>query len=57
MTVLVPAYDEEASIADTIASLRNQTVPPTEIIVIDDCSTDRTAEVATALGATSSVRP
>ena len=52
VTVLVPAYNEEASIADTIASLRNQTVPPTEIIVIDDCSTDRTAEVARALGAT-----
>ena len=52
VTVLVPAYNEAGSIADTIASLRNQTIPPTEIIVIDDCSTDATAEVATALGAT-----
>src|SRR4029453_18090635 len=52
VTVLVPAYNEAGSIADTIASLRNQTIPPTEIIVIDDCSTDATAEVATASGAT-----
>ena len=49
VTVLVPAYNEAASIADTIVSLRNQTMPPAEIIVIDDCSTDDTAEVARAL--------
>ena len=52
VTVLVPAYNEAASIGDTIDSLRNQTVPPAEIIVIDDCSTDDTAEVARAHGAT-----
>lgn len=52
VTVLVPAYNEANSIADTIKSLQNQTVPPAEIIVIDDCSTDNTAEVARALGAT-----
>src|SRR5215203_1555012 len=52
VTVLVPAYNEAASIADTIVSLRNQTIPPSEIIVIDDCSTDNTAEVARAHGAT-----
>ena len=52
VTVLVPAYNEADSIADTITSLQNQTIPPAEIIVIDDCSTDGTAEVARALGAT-----
>jgi biofilm PGA synthesis N-glycosyltransferase PgaC len=51
VTVLVPAYNEEASIADTLRSLRAQTIPPTEILVIDDCSTDGTAEVARANGA------
>ena len=52
VTVLVPAYDEAGSLADTIRSLRAQTLPPEEIIVIDDCSTDGTAEVARACGAT-----
>src|SRR6476661_7679827 len=52
VTVLVPAYNEAESVADTIKSLQNQTVPPAEIIVIDDCSTDNTSEVAAALGVT-----
>ena len=52
VTVLVPAYNEAESVADTIKSLQQQTVPPAEIIVIDDCSTDDTSEVARALGVT-----
>jgi poly-beta-1,6-N-acetyl-D-glucosamine synthase len=50
LTVLIPAYNEAASIADTIRSLQGQTRAPDEILVIDDCSTDETAEVAEALG-------
>src|SRR5437870_4795563 len=49
VTVIVPAYNEAASIADTIGSLRAQTAPPREIIVVDDCSTDGTGDVARAL--------
>lgn len=56
VTVLIPAFNEAATIGDTITSLQNQTRPPAEIIVIDDCSTDDTADVARALGATV-VRP
>lgn len=52
VTVLVPAYNEAESVADTIKSLQSQTVAPAEIVVIDDCSTDNTSEVARALGAT-----
>lgn len=52
VTILIPAYNEGASIADTILSLRTQSVAPHDIVVIDDCSTDDTAEVAAALGAT-----
>lgn len=52
LTVIVPAYNEEASIADTIRSLRVQTLAPEEIIIVDDCSTDRTADVARSLGVT-----
>jgi biofilm PGA synthesis N-glycosyltransferase PgaC len=50
VAVIVPAYNEEASLADTIRSLRQQTHPPAEIIVVDDCSTDGTGDVAESLG-------
>lgn len=52
VTVMVPAYNEGASLADTLLSVRTQTVAPHDIIVIDDCSTDDTGEVARRLGAT-----
>jgi cellulose synthase/poly-beta-1,6-N-acetylglucosamine synthase-like glycosyltransferase len=50
LTVIIPAYNEADSIADTIRSLQQQTRVPDEILAIDDCSTDATAEVAEALG-------
>lgn len=56
VTVIVPAYNEAASLADTIRSLHTQTQVPAEILVVDDCSTDGTGDVARALGVTV-VRP
>src|SRR2546426_6496524 len=56
VTVIVPAFNEAASVADTVRSLQAQTARPREIIVVDDCSTDGTADVARALGVTV-VRP
>ena len=52
LTVIVPAYNEAETVADTIRSLQAQTRPPREILVVDDCSADATAEVARACGAT-----
>jgi glycosyltransferase involved in cell wall biosynthesis len=52
LTVLVPAYNEAESIADTIRSIQNQTVPPDEIIVIDDFSKDNTGDIARGMGVT-----
>jgi poly-beta-1,6-N-acetyl-D-glucosamine synthase len=52
LTVIVPAFNEEDSIADTICSLQSQTRRPERILVVDDCSTDDTAAVAEALGVT-----
>lgn len=51
LTVIVPAFNEAGSIADTVRSLRSQTRPPQEILVVDDGSTDDTAAVAAAAGA------
>ena len=50
LTVLVPAYNEAHSIADTIRSLQDQTFPIHSIIVIDDFSSDGTGDVARSLG-------
>lgn len=52
VTVIVPAYNEAASIAGTIRSLRAQTAVPAKIVVVDDCSTDGTGDVARAMGVT-----
>jgi poly-beta-1,6-N-acetyl-D-glucosamine synthase len=52
LTVIVPAYNEAASVADTIRSIQRQTVPVAEIVVVDDCSTDGTGEVARRCGVT-----
>jgi len=50
--VIVPAYNESASIADTVRSIQAQSVKVREILVVDDCSTDDTAEVARGCGVT-----
>ena len=52
LTAIIPAFNEAASLADTIRSLQNQTYPVAEIIVVDDCSTDDTGKVAAELGVT-----
>ncbi|OXA92103.1 glycosyltransferase family 2 protein [Flavobacterium hercynium] len=39
-TVVIPLYNKEAYIYDTIRSLAFQEKKPSEIIVVDDCSTD-----------------
>jgi glycosyltransferase involved in cell wall biosynthesis len=46
VSILIPAYNAEAWIADTIKSALNQTWPRKEIIVVDDGSRDQTLRVA-----------
>jgi peptidoglycan-N-acetylglucosamine deacetylase len=45
VTVLIPAYNEESVIVDTVRSAIASDYPNLEILVIDDGSTDRTAEL------------
>ncbi|MBN2310979.1 MAG: glycosyltransferase [Candidatus Hydrogenedentes bacterium] len=52
LSVIIPARDEEGNLPRLLASLLSQDVAPAEIIVVDDGSTDRTAEVAREGGAT-----
>ncbi|TDU71401.1 glycosyl transferase family 2 [Prosthecobacter fusiformis] len=52
ISVIIPAYNRDSLIRDTLLSILGQSVPAFEIIVVDDGSTDRTAEVAEACGKT-----
>jgi poly-beta-1,6-N-acetyl-D-glucosamine synthase len=52
LTVMIPAYNESASIVDTVKSIQAQTMPAAEIIVIDDFSSDNTGELARSCGVT-----
>lgn len=52
LTMIVPAYNEAATIGETIRSLQEQSVPPEEIVVVDDCSTDGTGDAAREHGVT-----
>ena len=44
-SIIVPAYNAESTIDRCISSVRNQTLESWEIIVVDDGSTDSTAEI------------
>ena len=46
LTVLIPAYNEQNGLPDTIRSIYNQTVKADRIIVVNDFSTDQTEAVA-----------
>jgi glycosyltransferase involved in cell wall biosynthesis len=50
VSVIIPAYNAEACVDTAIKSALGQTVSPLEVLVVDDGSRDRTAEVAAAFG-------
>jgi len=52
LSVIIPARNEAHNLPALLRSLAAQSVKPREIIVVDDGSTDRTAERARELGAT-----
>ena len=45
VSFVVPVYDGDAYLAETLESIRNQSLKDIEIIVIDDCSPDFTPEL------------
>lgn len=50
-TVIIPTYNRDRFLPESIASLLRQTVVPDQILIVDDGSTDKTAEVAASFGA------
>jgi glycosyltransferase involved in cell wall biosynthesis len=50
VSVIIPNYNREALIGETIRNLLLQTLPPGEIVVVDDGSTDNSVEVIRSFG-------
>lgn len=46
--IIIPAHNEEAFISLTLQSLLEQTVLPAKVVVVNDNSTDKTAEIVQA---------
>lgn len=52
ISVIIPAYNAEKWIAGTIENIRSQVPMPAEIIIVDDGSSDSTAEIVRSSGGT-----
>ncbi len=50
VAVIIPTFNRAHCVGEAIQSVLDQTVPADEIIVIDDGSTDNTAEVLAGFG-------
>lgn len=50
LSVIIPAYNADRYLAEAIDSVLTQSYDPLELIVVDDGSTDSTAEVARSFG-------
>lgn len=49
MSVIIPVYNGERFLAQAIQSVLDQTLPPDELIVVDDGSTDNSAAIAAGI--------
>ena len=52
ISIIMAAYNAEKTIEQAIASVLNQTYPNFELLVVNDCSKDRTAELVKGIAAT-----
>ncbi len=50
ISVVIPVRDCESYLGEAIASVLAQTIPPGEVVVVDDASSDRSRQVAVGFG-------
>jgi glycosyltransferase involved in cell wall biosynthesis len=55
ISVIIPVYNAQCFLAEALRSVLDQTLPPDEVIVVDDGSTDGSAEIVAQIKATSPV--
>ena len=51
ISVIIPAYNREATVGRAVRSALGQTLEPLEVLVVDDCSVDDTCKVVDAMAA------
>ncbi len=50
ITAIIPTFNREEYLGQALASVLGQTRPPTQVILVDDGSTDNTPEIAAGFG-------
>ena len=55
ISVVIPLYNGSAFILETLQSIVSQTYPPTEIVIVDDCSSDNSRDLVGDFSANSHV--
>ena len=45
ISVIIPIYNAQETISETVSSVLNQTYQDVEVVCIDDCSTDKSVQI------------